>query len=98
MKSISISVSGASSAPIIFLISPHTTAEQVLDQLKVKDKDYLLFPESDPSRVFNPKDALFSQVESGDRLTAAVLAVAARAYRRSQLYRQPQQYPVGDPQ
>jgi hypothetical protein len=98
MKFISISISGASSAPIIFLISPHTTVGQVLDQLKVKDKDYVLFPASDPARLFEHKDELFSEVENGTRLIAAVLADATRAYRRSQLNHQTQQYPIGDPQ
>ena len=98
MKFISISVSGASSAPIIFLISPHTSVGQVLDQLRVKDKDYVLFLASDPANLFDHKDELFSKVENGDRLIAAVLAEATRAYQRSQLYRQPQQYPIGDPQ
>jgi hypothetical protein len=86
MKVVSISISGASSAPIVFLISPATTAEQVLDQLRVKDKDYVLFPASDPSRLFAHKDEFFSKVENGERLIAAVLAEAAKAYRRSQLY------------
>jgi hypothetical protein len=85
MKFISISVSGASSAPIIFLISPHTSVGQVLDQLKVKE-GYVLFLASDPAKLFGHKDELFSKVENGDRLIAAVLAEATRAYQRSQLH------------
>jgi hypothetical protein len=86
LKVISTSVSGATSAPIIFLISPHTTAGQILDQLRVKDKDYVLYPASDPARLFDHKDELFSKVENGTRLIAAVLAEAAKAYQRSKLY------------
>jgi hypothetical protein len=89
MKFISISISGASSVPIIFLISPHTTVGQVLDQLKVKDKDYVLFPASDPARLFEHKDELFSKVENGTRLIAAGLADASAAYRRSRAYSYP---------
>jgi hypothetical protein len=96
LKHIRISVAGSKNEPIIFLISPATTAGQVLDQLKVKE-GYVLFPASDPAGLFGHKDELFSKVENGDRLIAAVLAEASRAYQRSQLYRQPQQYPIGDP-
>lgn len=84
MKFISISVSGAGSAPVIFLISPATTAGSILDQLKVED--YVLFSPSDPGQLFYNKDELHDKVQSGDRLIAADLASASAAYRRSQLY------------
>ena len=84
MKAISISISGAGSAPIIFLISPATTAGSILDQLKVED--YILFPPSDPARLFYNKDELHDKVQSGDRLVAATLPEATEAYRRSRPY------------
>ena len=94
MKAISISVSGAGSAPIIFLISPATTAGSVLDQLRVED--YVLFPPSDPARLFYHKDELHDKVQNGDRLVAAALAEASQAYQRSMLYLKTPQHPIGD--
>jgi hypothetical protein len=87
MKVISISVLRASSVSIVFLIRPGITVEQVLDQLGVKD--HVIFPASDPARLFDYKDEIYDRVESGSRLIAARLAEATEAYRRSQLYPYP---------
>jgi hypothetical protein len=87
MKVISISVLRTSSVSIAFLLSPGITVGQVLDQLKVKD--YVLFPASDPARLLDQKDELFSKVENGARLIAAVLAEASAAYRRSRAINNP---------
>jgi hypothetical protein len=87
MKAISISISGAGSAPVIFLISPATTAGSILDQLKIED--YVIFAPSDPGRLFYNKDELHDKVQSGDRLVAATLLEASEAYRRSKLYGSP---------
>ena len=87
MKFISISISGAGSAPVIFLISPHTTAGSILDQLKIED--YVLFPPSDPGRLYYHTDVLHDKVQSGDWLVAATLLEASEAYRRSKLYGSP---------
>ena len=87
MKAISISVSGAGSAPVIFLISPATTAGSILEQLKAED--YVLFSPSDPARLYYHTDVLHDKVQSGDRLVAAALNEASEAYRRSKLYGSP---------
>jgi hypothetical protein len=84
-KVISISVSKTSSIPIVFLLNPGVTARQILEQLRVED-DYVLFSASDPARLYDHKNELYDQVKDGDRLNAAVLADAAKAYRRSRLY------------
>jgi hypothetical protein len=97
LKVISILILRTSSIPIVFLLNPGVTARQILEQLRVED-DYVLYPAEDPARLFDHKDELYDQVKDGDRLNATVLAEATRAYQRSQLYRQPQQYPIGDPQ
>jgi hypothetical protein len=41
------------------------TCGKILDQLRVKD--YVLFPASDPSRLFDHKDELYDQVQNGDQ-------------------------------
>jgi hypothetical protein len=84
MKFISISVSGAGSAPVIFLISPATTAGSILDQLKIED--HVLFPPTDPASLYYHTDVLHDKVQSGDRLVAATLPEATEAYRRSRPY------------
>lgn len=87
MKFISISISGAGSAPVIFLISPATTAGSILDQLKIED--YVIFSPSDPARLYYHTDVLHDKVQSGERLVAAALSKATEAYRRSKLYGSP---------
>jgi hypothetical protein len=84
LKVISISLLTTSSNSISFLLRPGITVEAILDQLKVED--CVIFPATDPARIFEHKDELFSKVENGEHLIAAVLAEAAKAYRRSQLY------------
>jgi hypothetical protein len=86
VKVISIFVLRTSSFSIVFLLSPGTTVGAVLNQLRVKDKDYVLFPASDPARLFDQKDELYDRVENGARLIAAGLAEASEAYRRSRAY------------
>ena len=94
MKAISILVSGAGSAPVIFLLRPDTTAGAILEQLRVED--YVLFHPSDPARLFYHKDELHDKVQNGDRLVAAALAEASQAYQRSMLYLKAPQHPIGD--
>jgi hypothetical protein len=96
MKVISISVLKTSSAPIVFLIRPGTTVEQVLDQLGVED--YVLFPAKDPARLFPSKDELYDCVGNTERLIAARLAEASEFYRRTRTYPNHPKYPIGDPQ
>jgi hypothetical protein len=84
MKVVSISVL-KSSAPIVFLLRPGTTAEDVLTALKL-NKDFVIFPVSDPARLFDYRDELYDRVENRSRLIAASLADASRAYQRSRAY------------
>jgi hypothetical protein len=97
LKVISISVLRTNSIPIAFLLRPGITVEAILDQLKVED--CVIFPATDPARIFDHKDELYPSVCNGERLIAAGLADASAAYRRSRAYHYPtQQYPIGDPQ
>ncbi len=86
MKVISISVLRTSNIPIVFLLNPGVTVRQILEQLRVEDKDYVLFPASDPAKLFNPMDELYDCVGNTERLIAAHLAEASEFYRRSRTY------------
>jgi hypothetical protein len=96
MKVISISVLRTSSIPIVFLLRPGISVEAILDQLKVED--YVLFPASDPARLYEPMEELYSRLGNGEHLIAARLADASAAYQRSRAITNPAQYPIGDPQ
>jgi hypothetical protein len=84
MKAISISVLKTSSPPIVFLLRPGATAADILRALKLKD--LVLFPISDPAKLFGHDDEVYSRVSNGDRLYAALLAEASEFYRRSRAY------------
>ena len=98
LKVISISVLRTSSTPIVFLLRPGLTVRQILKQLRVEDKDYVLFPAADPARLLDPMDELYGCVGNTERLIAARLAEASEFYRRSRTYLNHPQYPIGDPQ
>jgi hypothetical protein len=87
MKVISISLLTTSSYSLFFLLRPGISVEAILDQLKAES--CVLFPASDPARLFDHKDELYDRVENGSRLIAAGLAEASAAYRRSRPYHYP---------
>jgi hypothetical protein len=73
MKYITITAPERMEESIIYLVRPRTTAADILKALKLTD--FVLFPLSDPARLFaqfDQKDELYEQISNGDCLIALV--------------------------